>query len=232
MRTDYGCLIMIAVHRLHLTDVTPSPQLPWARPTFPVFGYLIVHPAGPIVVDTSVGRGNALIDHLYSPVHHDLDEALNRFEVRIEDVTTVISSHLHFDHCGQNDRFGQSRILVQRAEIEAAKQPDYTIAEWAFPSNVELTPIDGDHDVVAGVRIISTPGHTPGHQSVVVEEATGSRTLVCCQASWNTESFEAATLGDDGWNQEVGTSSLTRVKTLSPHRVLFSHDPIEWTSPL
>jgi N-acyl homoserine lactone hydrolase len=219
---------VIKVHRLHLTDVTPAPELPWARPTFPVFGYLITHPSGPIVVDTGVGMGNALIDKLYAPVHYDLDEALGRHEIKVEDVHTVITSHLHFDHCGQNSRFGSSRILVQQAEIEAARQPRYTIAEWAFPANIELTTIDGDHQVADGVRIIATPGHTPGHQSVVVEDDSGLRTIVCCQASWNTTSFEAGTLGDDGWDQDAGARSLQKLRALNPHRVTLSHDPKDW----
>jgi N-acyl homoserine lactone hydrolase len=219
---------VINIHRLHLTDVTPAPNLPWARPTFPVFGYLVTHPSGPIVIDTGVGIGNALIDKLYSPVHYDLEEALRRNGVEIEDVHTVITSHLHFDHCGQNDRFGGSRVLVQRAEIEAAKAPHYTVAEWAFPLNIDLTPIDGDLQVVDGITIVSTPGHTPGHQSVLITDQNGTRTIVCCQASWNTASFEAGTLGDDGWDQDIGAASMQKLRDLKPDRAVLSHDPNDW----
>ena len=219
---------MIEVHRLHLTDVTPAPNLPWTRPTFPVFAYLITHPTGPIVIDTGVGTNNKFIDQLYSPVHYDLDEALSRHDVRVEDVRTVINSHLHFDHCGQNPRFGNARIIVQRAEIEAAEAPLYTVSEWAFPTGIELSAIEGDLHVADGVRIISTPGHTPGHQSVLIEESRGTRTIVCCQASWNTRSFEAGTLGDEGWDQDEGIRSLVKLRALNPHRVLLSHELTEW----
>src|SRR3954451_9519189 len=129
---------MIEVRRLHLTDVTPAPHLPWARPTFPVFAYLVLHPSGPVLVDSGVGIGNQFIDDLYSPVHHDLDDALGRHGVAIDDVVTVITSHLHFDHCGQNLRFGGARVLVQGAEVEAAKAPLYTVPEWAFPPGIDL----------------------------------------------------------------------------------------------
>ena len=111
---------MTEVRRLHLADVTPAPHLPWARPTFPVFAYLVLHQTGPILIDSGVGNGSALIDELYCPEHFDLEEALARHGVRIEDVATVITSHLHFDHCGQNDRFAGASILVQGAEVEAA----------------------------------------------------------------------------------------------------------------
>jgi N-acyl homoserine lactone hydrolase len=219
---------MIGVHRLHLTDVTPAPSLPWARPTFPVFSYLVLHPSGPMLIDTGVRSGNGMIDELYSPVHHDLDEALDRHGVSIEEVAIVITSHLHFDHCGQNHRFAHSRIIVQHAEVEAAKAPLYTVPEWAFPPTVDLTVVDGDHEVASGVHVIATPGHTPGHQSVLIEDDGETRTIVCCQASWNVSSFDAATLGDDGWDQAAGVASLEKLHALNPDRVLLSHDTDEW----
>jgi N-acyl homoserine lactone hydrolase len=219
------------VHRLHLTDVTPAAHLPWTRPTFPVFGHLVLHPSGPILIDTGAGVGHALIDELYSPVHHDLDAALARHGVAVGDVTTIITSHLHFDHCGQNHRFGGARIIVQQSEQEAAKARHYTVPEWAFPDGIDLTLIDGDEEIAEGVRIVSTPGHTPGHQSVLVEDATDVTTIVCCQASWSVLSFDAATLGDDGWDQAAGKRSLEKLHALKPDRVLFSHDWQEWTPP-
>ena len=190
--------------------------------------YLVVHPAGPILVDTGVGVGNAFIDDLYTPVHHDLVDALSSHGVSVDDVRTVITSHLHFDHCGQNDKFAGSTILVQQAEADAARAPLYTVPEWAFPPDIELTLIEGDHAVAAGVRIIATPGHTPGHQSVLVDADDGTRTILCCQATWNASSFDAARLGDDGWDQAAGTASLERLHTLKPDRVLISHDADEW----
>ncbi len=157
---------MTSVHRLRLTDVTPAPHLPWARPTFPVFAYLLLHPAGPILIDTGVGIGNTFIDELYSPVHHNLYAALGRHSVAVDDIGTVITSHLHFDHCGQNHRFAHARVFVQQAEVEAARARLYAVPEWAFPASVDLTVISGDHEIASGVRVIATPGHTPGHQSV------------------------------------------------------------------
>jgi len=225
---DVGASPVIEVHRLHLTDVTPAPHLPWTRPTFPVFAYLVLHPTGPILIDTGVGVGNALIDELYTPVHHDLDEALDRHGVGIDDIAVVVTSHLHFDHCGQNNRFAGSRILVQHAEVEAATATHYTVPDWAFPPGIDLTVIDGDHQVATGVEVIATPGHTPGHQSVLVESGDGTRTIVCCQAAWNVSSFDAATLGDDGWDQATGAASLNKLHALDPDRVLLSHDPNEW----
>jgi N-acyl homoserine lactone hydrolase len=158
----------------------------------------------------------------------DLDEALRAYAVGVSDIETVITSHLHFDHCGQNNRFGHAAIFVQRAEVEAAKAKLYTVPEWAFPPEVDLTIIDGDHDVCAGIRAIATPGHTPGHQSVLIEDDHGTRTVVCCQASWTANSFGEGSIGDEGWDDATGAASVTKLRSSEPDRVLFSHDPETW----
>jgi N-acyl homoserine lactone hydrolase len=217
------------VERLHLTDVTPDPGLPWTRPTFPVFGYLIRHPNGPILVDTGVGLGNAFIDELYSPVHYSLDAALTQRGLGVEAVKAVASSHLHFDHCGQNSRFVEAPVVVQPAEVEAARTPLYTVPEWAEPPGVDLRVVDGDHELAPGVRVLLTPGHTPGHQAVVVDGDDGP-TVIAGQAAWSVEAFEAGELGDDGWDQAAGRASIRRLRELRPARVVFAHDEREWWS--
>ncbi len=216
------------VSRLHLTDVTPSQELSWARPTFAVYAFLVEHPDGPVLIDTGVGLGNEIINQMYSPVHHDLDAALANHHITTDDITTVITSHLHFDHCGQNNRFAHARVLVQRTEVEAAREPLYTVPDWAFPDGVEMTEIDGDHHVAPGIEIIATPGHTAGHQSVLIDNGNGQRTIACCQGSWNAKSFDVADLGDDGWDQAAGARSMRRLHALAPTSVLFSHDSIVW----
>ena len=138
----------------------------------------------------------------------------------------------HRDHFTSSLRSLRPELSVPRfpnlREIEAAREPLYTVPEWAFPEELDLTAIDGDLHVADGVRIISTPGHTPGHQSVLIEDGSGTRTIVCCQAAWDTASFEAASLGDDGWSQETGSNSIARLRGLDPDAVLLSHDPNTW----
>ncbi len=75
---------MIEIHRLHLADISPAAHLPWTRPTFPVLAYLVLHPAGPILIDSGVGVGNPHIDELYSPLHRDLDEELGVYGIGVD----------------------------------------------------------------------------------------------------------------------------------------------------
>jgi N-acyl homoserine lactone hydrolase len=91
-----------------------------------------------------------------------------------------------------------------------------------------VRPIEGDLDVANDVHIVATPGHTPGHQSLLIDSGDGSRTIVCCQAAWNVSSFDAVTLGDEGWDDATGAESLRKLHALDPDRVVLSHDPAEW----
>src|SRR5688500_11736493 len=65
-------------------------------------GFLAAHPDGPILVDTGVGVANAFVDELYQPSRADLGSVLAELGVELDEVVAVVSSHLHFDHCGQN----------------------------------------------------------------------------------------------------------------------------------
>jgi N-acyl homoserine lactone hydrolase len=222
------------VHRLHLSTTHPDPSLPWADGDTQVYAYLIEHPDGLILVDTGVGTGNELIDALYRPEHHDLAEAIASTGHRLDDVAVIANSHLHFDHCGNNRLFPGLPVLVQRREYEAAHQPHYTDPSWVDFPGATITQLDGDHAVAAGVSIISTPGHTPGHQSVLVEGDHGS-TLLVAQASYTAADFEAAEVGERNTpteDEDTWRASLRRLHETRPHRACFSHDATEWQRPV
>ncbi len=217
------------VARLHLTDTHPDPSLPWANGITEVYAYLIDHPDGLILVDTGVAPGHEFIDALYHPEHYDLAEAISNAGHRVGDVQVIINSHLHFDHCGQNRRFPGVPIFVQRREYEAAHEPYYTDLEWVdFPGAV-IRHIDGDHQVAPGVRIVSTPGHTPGHQSVVVDSDEG-RLVICAQAAYTAADFTDGRLDPQNTEDEVTQrGSIRLLHDLGPQRVYFSHDAADWT---
>ncbi|MGH9017974.1 MAG: N-acyl homoserine lactonase family protein [Acidimicrobiales bacterium] len=217
---------------LLLADLVLPPDHPAAteaRET-PVFGYLIHHPDGVILVDTGVGRGNAFIDEAYRPTVVDLEDALADRGVDHRDVVAVVNSHLHFDHCGQNPGFyGLSvPVYVQSREVEAAAQPHYTDPTWATVPSAQLRSVRGDEDLADGVRLMATPGHTAGHQSVVVEGPAGV-VVIAAQSVWSVSEFE--TMEPDDTNighedlREAAADSIRRLRALNPSAALFSHDP-------
>src|SRR5919201_1821893 len=107
------------------------------------------------------------------------------------DVVCVINTHLHFDHCGGNRLFAGTPTHVQRVEREAAREPDYTIPEWVEFDGATYVEHDGEAEIVPGVRVLPTPGHTPGHQSVLVDTDDGL-VVVAGDVAYRWDEFDAA----------------------------------------
>ena len=197
--------------------------------SFDVRSFVIHHPDGPIVIDAGIGSGSDLIDQLYAPQTVDIADALASCGVDLARVQALVLTHLHFDHCGQARRFA-APTFVQRAEMEAASAPGYTVPDWIPDDDVRL--VDGDAEIAAGVRVLATPGHTPGHQSVVVEAEEGRAVIVgqVCYRSGDFAASEPLPDCDDG-ARPFGRSSVDRLRALAPATLYFSHDdeslPIE-----
>ncbi len=190
--------------------------------SFDVHSFVIHHPDGPIVIDAGIGSGDDLIDELYAPLTVDIGDALGSCGVDVAQVQALILTHLHFDHCGQARRF-TAPTFVQRTEVEAASAPGYTVPEWIPDNDVRL--VERDVDVAVGVRVLATPGHTPGHQSVVAEARDG-RAVIVGQVCYRGGDFAAPEpvpdCGDDGL--ELAESSISRLRALAPAAFYFSHD--------
>src|SRR5256885_7369369 len=101
------------------------------------------------------------------------DDATPKHDLSPADVKMFINSHLHFDHCGQNAVFQHAPFYVQRSELVRARRDGFT-AEWFDFAGARFELVDGDAEIAEGVRVVATPGHTIGHQSVVVETGDGS----------------------------------------------------------
>ena len=135
--------------------------------TWPGLVHTIDHPDGLILVDTGmIDSAPELAD--WQPTPHPLpDELVSR-------VAVVVNTHLHFDHCGGNRLFPGVPIHVQRRELaDARAQDDYTIREWVDFEGAAYVEHDGEVELLPGVRLLPAPGHTEGHQIVVVETDEG-----------------------------------------------------------
>jgi glyoxylase-like metal-dependent hydrolase (beta-lactamase superfamily II) len=139
-----------------------------------------------ILVDTCVGN---LREGLVMPATpSDFPMALAAAGYAVEDIDTVICTHLHFDHVGWNTRlvngewtvtFPNARYLIGRREWA-----HWQVTDGAYSNNLSDTVrpvidagaadfVETDHQVCPQVRLIPTPGHTPGHVSVVIESGRG-----------------------------------------------------------
>ena len=161
---------MVEIVRLHLAQIAGFNQIP-------VHGFVIKHPsAGAILVDTGVGWGNERLIKEWRVVNRRAADALAEHDLSPADVKIVINSHLHFDHCGQNAVFKHAPFYIQRSELDRARREDSS-SEWFDFAGARYELLDGDAEIADGVRVVATPGHTVGHQSVFVDTApSASRT--------------------------------------------------------
>ena len=122
-----------------------------------------------------------------------LDEGLGKLGLKPEDIDTVIITHLHFDHIELTYRFKKAEILVQKKELEFVCNP-HPLRAHAYKSNLSfleganIRTLDGDTDIVDGVRVLLTPGHSAANQSVAVETAAGLAIITgfcCVQENFN-----------------------------------------------
>jgi glyoxylase-like metal-dependent hydrolase (beta-lactamase superfamily II) len=191
-----------------------------------VHAWVIRHPDGPVLVDTGIGPGHALIEEWYRPRVTLLADALAGIGLGVGDIAAVVVSHLHFDHCGQLPALA-APVHVQADEHRAAQAEGYTVPEWADIPADRLRLVRGDDEIAPGIRLLATPGHTPGHQSVVVE-AAGDRVVLAAQCAYRASELrtgEPSPTNCDAGGREAGRASLARVRALGPCLCHLSHDP-------
>jgi glyoxylase-like metal-dependent hydrolase (beta-lactamase superfamily II) len=154
---------------------------------------LIEHPSGPILIDTGAGnKEDQKFKDIYGIENEgeggrtSLEDGLAQLGVGPSDVKLVINTHLHFDHAGGNTyidqngevqiSFPNARYVVKKGEYDYATHPNERTAASYFDRN--YMPIVREHkfefvvrekEIVKGIRVIPTPGHTPFHQSVLID---------------------------------------------------------------
>ena len=156
----------ITVTPVHVADLVAEGEL------MPVYVHVIDHPEARVLVDTGLTALHPAVadmdPRLRPPSEQDLDPA---------SIDIVVNTHLHFDHCGGNHLYAGRPTYVQRRELEdALGEEDYTIREWVDAPGVRYVPVDGEHELLPGLRLLPAPGHSRGMQVVVIE--TGGRPVV------------------------------------------------------
>ena len=198
-----------------------------AQQQWPVHGYVILHDElGVVLVDTGCGGPDEVLRY-YEVVNRTVAEALADHDLAPIDVTMVINTHLHFDHCGQNPAFAHAPLMVQRAEHERMLQDRDEVGDWIEASGMRFELLDGDTQVAADLRIVTSPGHTSGHQSVVASTDAGTELFIgdaaYTRAVWEHAGARAL---PDGQAADLDTwrATLTDLKALTPARIHFCHD--------
>jgi N-acyl homoserine lactone hydrolase len=212
----------VEIVRLHLARIDRLNHIP-------VHGFVIKHPrAGAILVDTGVGWPTEVVQE-WKVVNRHAADALAEHGLSPTDVKIVINSHLHFDHCGQNAVFKHAPFYIQRTELGRARKQEVLTAEWFDFAGARFELLDGDAEIAEGVRVVATPGHTVGHQSVFVDTDDGAAVMIG-DAAYTADIYREADKADlSAWpgqhaNRSDWTKSLKKVHELRPHAVHFCHD--------
>jgi glyoxylase-like metal-dependent hydrolase (beta-lactamase superfamily II) len=154
---------------------------------------LIEHPSGLVLIDTGAGnKEDEKFKNIYGIENEgangrtSLEDGLAQIGVAPSDVSIVINTHLHFDHAGGNTyrdeageimpSFPKARYIVKRGEYDYAMHPNERTAASYFERNFLPVVRDSkfefvvrEKEIVKGIRVVPTPGHTPFHQSVLIE---------------------------------------------------------------
>jgi N-acyl homoserine lactone hydrolase len=215
------------------------------RIIIPIVGYVIETGDGKhILVDSGMHRkhitqpdatfGGTEFGNYLTPImkpEHDIRHRLGELGLAPEDIDILVSTHFHFDHAGNHGDFGSARIIAQRAAYVYAKEnPGRFPADcWDLP-HLQYELIEGDVEIVPGVTLLSTPGHVPGHMSVLVRLPNTGPIILAIDAIYTVENLAA-----DNWagyhDPEEAQRSAHRLKALAEREgalLITGHDPRQW----
>jgi N-acyl homoserine lactone hydrolase len=229
------------IARLYLGSIS-GPQ----GPATPFNGFLIKHPKGPVMVDTgfglvfgSAGPTGELVfgDQRFPWVRRKTTDALADHGLEPGDIKYIVNTHLG-DHSGDNHMFREATFIIQQPEAEwhrSGGMPYFGTGEdkWDFPgAKIELLEAE-DVEILPGVRALFTPGHTPGHQSVMVQDE-GVKSLFTGDAAYTLDIWEDPDQMREGHpsfqlqvhegSLEIWRESVAKLAALEPDDVYFAHD--------
>lgn len=211
---------------------------------YPVPGFLCEHPDGLVVFDTglhpdlatSSARLRLLADlfEVEMGPEHTLTAQLGVLGIDPADVDIAVLSHLHFDHTGGTAELPNARVVVQRAEWEAAHDPGVIDLGGSDPSTYdigrEVQLLDGGHDLFGdgSLELVPTVGHTPGHQSLLVNRDL----MLVADACYLAEALTRDHHPELAWDRDLQAETFAALRAAEAEGVqlVFSHDVEQWKS--
>jgi N-acyl homoserine lactone hydrolase len=235
-------VIELTLLRTGLVDLPRSTFFPDGGPQvlrIPVWAGLLRTSEGIVLFDTGlhpvhVDRPDATYGPQSSvkPVMERDDAIVARLAsvgVRPDDVVIVVNSHLHFDHAGNNGAFPKATFIVQGEHLAYAKgKPNFPGVYWDIPK-LAYMPVTGRVRVATGLEVVPTPGHAPGHQSLVVDLPETGRVVLSGDAAFTRENLERDVIRAQ--DEAAAKESLGLIRALvgdDLDRVFTSHDSASW----
>ena len=219
----------------------------------PVPFFLITHPRGNVLFDggnaletaqDAVGHWGEGVVEIYEPVMTEDDFVVNQLQAMDVDpasVRFVVQSHLHLDHSGAVGQFPNAQYVVQHRELEYAYAPQWFQApayirsdfdrdvDWLFLYGEQ----DDDYDLFGDgtIKLLFTPGHAPGHMSLVIDlQETGPMVLTAdaCYVMDHYNNLALPGLMHSASDVTESVQKLRRTVDRLEATVVTGHDPEEW----
>ena len=204
---------------------------------------------GCYLVQMSDGR-NVLIDSGYPlgwaasqrfptlRIEGNVVSALAGLSLTPDDIDILITTHFDPDHAGSNDAFPNAEIVTQRAAYDAARGGEERAAitrhHWDNP-DLRYRLVDGDTELLPGLWLISTPGHAPGHQSILVHLPNTGSVLLAIDAAALASAFTPDRAASP-MDIDPATTIQSTIKLLDlaqqeqVNLVVFGHDGAQWAA--
>ncbi|MDA8187966.1 MAG: N-acyl homoserine lactonase family protein [Dehalococcoidales bacterium] len=210
---------------------------------FPVYAVYIDHPQGRILVDTGFDKDWVERVLPFEKPQQSPDQTiavqLRKLGVAPDDIDYVVNSHLHFDHCCGNRLFPNATFVMSKAELRHAFVPDpwerlgYDRTLVDMPgAKMELLELNGyDYELVPGVTLIETPGHSAGHLAVVVKLGSEPPIVFPVDIAWSKENLEQKQLMGLHIDPAELLHSMVKIQNIAHRlggRIFYPHDPEEY----
>lgn len=243
---------LFAIHgggeRADMAAFNPFDEKVGTKVDIPYFFYVIEHPKGLVLFDTGghpdlfenprLRLGDAAdVWEVTGVPGDDVVSKLAEMKLKPTDIGQVVQSHLHYDHAGGLQFFKHATVYVQKSELEFAYSPpvyqkDLYIRD-DFDHKLEWVSLEGSHDVFGDGRLVifPTPGHTRGHQSMLVKLEAQNIILVA-DAAYIPKNMEQRLLTAVVWSPDAMVASWERIEEVQARenaKLIFTHD-LDWSS--
>jgi N-acyl homoserine lactone hydrolase len=212
-----------------------SPGVNDGKPiTFGNMCVLIRHPRGVMLWDTGLADAIAAMPGglsgggglLLMKRNKTLVAQLAELGLKPADIPLVAVSHTHADHAGNIALFTGATVLIQEAEYDFSQSAQ---VKTEFAASQKIEKLKGDRDVFGdgSVLLLSTPGHTPGHQSILIHLKNTGAVIVTGDAAHFQDNWDARRVPGFNFNKEQSSASMERLakmQTEQKAQLWITHD--------
>ena len=188
-----------------------------------------------MLIDTGIGELPEKYRKFYTVKRRpeqNLKTQLAQHNLKTEDIDIVVNTHLHFDHCGNNALFPNAKIIVQADELRYARSPErFQEAGYIkelFDVKANYHSIQGEYKIDNEVSVLPTPGHSIGHQSIVIKNRE-RRYVYCGDAAPIRECLERRNIPGVLYSSHEALKSIDRLRSTSNAVYIYSHDKEQLT---